>query len=233
MNEVESEYGIRILYACESGSRAWGFASDDSDYDVRFLYVHPRDWYLSVLERDDSIDLPIDENELDLGGWDLRKALRLLMKSNGALLEWLHSPIVYQEQENVVAKLRGLVPEILSPKALGAHYLGLCKKTWKGSLQADEVSAKKYLYALRSLLSARFVTDNQAIAAVDFSMLRDGVEVGAAVEERINLLVDFKKQGEESSEMPRDEILHAFIEAASLRQANRAVRGQPRRLDAG
>src|SRR6201990_2789542 len=92
--QVEAERHVRVLYACESGSRAWGFASRDSDYDVRFLYVHEPDWYLSVQDRRDVIEEPLSD-ELDVSGWELRKALRLLRKSNPPLLEWLKSPFVY------------------------------------------------------------------------------------------------------------------------------------------
>ena len=73
LTQIETDHQVRILYACESGSRAWGFASTDSDYDVRFIYVHPRDGYLSVFQGRDVIELPID-NVLDINGWDLRKA---------------------------------------------------------------------------------------------------------------------------------------------------------------
>ena len=98
LDQIEREDDVRIVYACESGSRAWGFESTDSDWDVRFIYVHPRDWYLSidVGEKRDVIERPIND-ELDISGWDLRKALKLLRKSNPPLLEWLSSPIVYKE----------------------------------------------------------------------------------------------------------------------------------------
>ena len=95
LNQLEAEYGVQILLAVESGSRAWGFASPDSDYDVRFIFWHPKDWYLSVFEQRDVIELPVDA-VLDISGWDIRKALRLLWKSNAALIEWLNSPIVYR-----------------------------------------------------------------------------------------------------------------------------------------
>lgn len=95
--EVEARQGVRILYACESGSRAWGFASPDSDYDIRFLYVQPTSRYLRVFRGNDTIEIAI-EDDLDPGGWDVRKAAGLLGKSNGALVEWLHSPIVYRAE---------------------------------------------------------------------------------------------------------------------------------------
>ncbi|MEM6906851.1 MAG: nucleotidyltransferase domain-containing protein, partial [Pseudomonadota bacterium] len=89
---IERDFGVRILFAIESGSRAWGFPSPDSDYDVRFVYVHPTDWYLSLTPGRDVIELPI-RDDLDIGGWDLRKALNLLLKPNPVMLEWLSSPI--------------------------------------------------------------------------------------------------------------------------------------------
>lgn len=99
LRAAEVEHGVRIVYACESGSRAWGFASPDSDYDVRFLYVREADWYLSfdVERRRDVIEYPITD-EIDCGGWDLRKALYLLTRTSGALMEWLNSPVRYIEE---------------------------------------------------------------------------------------------------------------------------------------
>src|SRR6188768_2678862 len=98
LKEVERQYQVKILYACESGSRAWGFASPDSDFDARFIYVHKKEHYLSIEEQRDVIELPIDE-VLDINGWELKKALRLFKKSNGPLYEWLQSPIVYMQDE--------------------------------------------------------------------------------------------------------------------------------------
>lgn len=95
VSNIEAERGVRVLYACESGSRGWGFASPDSDYDVRFIYVHPLPWYLRVSAQRDVIEVPISD-ELDINGWELRKALGLLKKGNATLIEWLDSPVVYR-----------------------------------------------------------------------------------------------------------------------------------------
>jgi predicted nucleotidyltransferase len=116
LDEIEKDHNVTIFYACESGSRAWGFPSADSDYDVRFLYLHPRDWYLAidVEEERDVIEGPISDM-LDISGWDLRKALKLLRKSNPPLLEWLSSPIIYKETLTITEKVRELVPEYYSP----------------------------------------------------------------------------------------------------------------------
>ena len=121
---IESERKVRVLYACESGSRAWGFASRDSDYDVRFVYVHVRDWYVSVDDRRDVIELPLAD-DLDISGWELRKALRLLKKSNPPLLEWLKSPIVYQSDPDFMAEFGELAAKFYSPRRCFAHYLHL------------------------------------------------------------------------------------------------------------
>jgi len=94
--KIEHEYNVVVLQAIESGSRAWGFPSPDSDYDVRFIYAHPKDWYLQLSEERDVIELPIND-ELDIAGWDLRKALNLANKGNAVVQEWMISPIVYKQ----------------------------------------------------------------------------------------------------------------------------------------
>src|SRR6266540_3954918 len=112
LDEIEANHDVRVAFCCESGSRAWGFASTDSDYDVRFIYVRRPEWYLSIdlEERRDVIETPI-EGVWDVNGWDLRKALRLLRKSNPPLFEWLQSPIVYRERSSVAAQMRSILPE--------------------------------------------------------------------------------------------------------------------------
>jgi len=211
LKQLERERGIRILYACESGSRAWGFASPDSDYDVRFIYVHAPEWYLSIHNRDETIELPL-EGELDIAGWDLRKALRLFAKSNGALLEWLHSPTVYCENDEIVPVWRSLVPDVVSPKSLAHHYLGQCKRIWLGSLQTDLVRAKHYLYALRSLLSAKWVLECRSVPPVEFARLVEQSKLSPAVIEAIAVLVASKGSGNEHLVIDLDPVLHPFIE---------------------
>jgi len=86
LEKIEKEHKVKILFAWESGSRAWGFASKDSDYDVRFIYVHEKNWYFGIDDQRDVIELPVNE-VLDVNGWDVRKALRLFRKSNAPLYE--------------------------------------------------------------------------------------------------------------------------------------------------
>jgi predicted nucleotidyltransferase len=170
LDKIEQENKIRILYACESGSRAWGFASPDSDYDIRFIFAHPRNAYVSVAGITSSIDLPMI-GDLDAGGWDMRKALGLLGKSNGALVEWLHSPIVYREDPRFLHRWREAARNVFSPRAAAAHYRGHAKQMWLGKLQGESVRAKDYLYALRASLAAQWIHEDRGIPPVPFAEL--------------------------------------------------------------
>ena len=123
LHNAEIEHDVSILYACESGSRAWGFASPDSDYDVRFIYAHKPDWYLAfnVERQRDVIEYPIVD-EIDCGGWDMRKAMHLFCRTNGALLEWFKSPIKYIERGNFASGMRSLENQAVNRTALCYHY---------------------------------------------------------------------------------------------------------------
>lgn len=127
LDALERRHRVRVLYACESGSRAWGFPSPDSDYDVRFIYVHEPEWYLRVMPQRDVIEQPISD-ALDLSGWELRKALRLLHDSNPALSEWLQSPLVYRADPQALRLLRALAPEFRSERKCRWHYLAMARK---------------------------------------------------------------------------------------------------------
>jgi predicted nucleotidyltransferase len=153
---LEHERGIRVLLAAESGSRAWGFASPDSDFDVRFVYAHPRDWYLRVFEGRDVIERMLP-GDLDLSGWDLRKALRLYTRCNVALYEWLGSPIIYREDAAFTGRLRELLPHYFQPAAALHHYLGTARTTFNDHLGGETVRLKKVFYFLRPILACRWI----------------------------------------------------------------------------
>jgi predicted nucleotidyltransferase len=168
---LEAEHNIRVLYACESGSRAWGFPSPDSDYDVRFIYVHALDWYLGLDEGPDTLNFPVDD-ELDLAGWELRKTLRLLRGSNAALFEWLQSPIVYHEALGFRAQLAPLLPPAFNLKASLHHYLGQLRRGVEEDLVGEEVRLKRLFYALRSALAARWIRERHTLLPMEFEPLR-------------------------------------------------------------
>lgn len=219
LNEIEAKHRITVLYACESGSRAWGFPSSDSDYDVRFVYVHPRDWYLSIDldRRDDTIDPPVAD-ELDLHGWDLRKALELFRTANPTLLEWIRSPIVYREDEAVMGRWRDLASDYYVPGAVGPAYRGMARSIAEQNLDAPPILHKAYLYVLRALLAVRWIERDRGPVPVEFARLVDAAAVGPELRTAIDTLLERKRTGAEMGAGPRLPVLHDFIEAEIERQ---------------
>jgi uncharacterized protein len=210
---IEADRNVRILFACESGSRAWGFASHDSDYDVRFLYLHSSDWYLSVEDRRDVIEQPIAD-DLDVSGWELRKALRLLRKSNPPLLEWLKSPIVYRSDPVFATEFGALAKQFYSPRRCFAHYLEMAFGNWRRYLRGrEEVSLKKYLYILRPLLACRWIERELGQVPMRFEQLVEAVLDEADVRAALDDLVARKRAGEELAVAPPVKELASFIDA--------------------
>ncbi|MDR1967498.1 MAG: nucleotidyltransferase domain-containing protein [Burkholderiaceae bacterium] len=222
LQAIEAHHGVSVLFACESGSRGWGFASPDSDYDVRFIYVNQLSWYLSVDPARDVIEMPIS-GDLDINGWDLRKALQLLKRSNPTLLEWLQSPIVYCQHEREVAQLRALAEASFSAVRGYHHYVSMAKKNFRGYLQGSEVRYKKYLYVLRPLLAARWVREGRGIPPIRFAELAAAVLDDGALLGDINHLLDIKMRSGESATSPRWDGIHAFIERELDEAANRII----------
>ena len=211
LDRLEVEHGFRIVYACESGSRAWGFASPDSDYDIRFLFVRPPRCYLSVVQGTEAIDLPL-VGDLDAGGWDVRKAAGLLGKSNGALVEWLHSTIVYRQAPGFLDRWRRAASEVFSPKASADHYRGLAKQMLLTKLDRPQVRAKDYLYALRATLAARWVQDGRGIPPVPFAELLCMAD--ESVRALVPGLLKHKEATAESETMQRIPHLDDFLRQA-------------------
>lgn len=210
---LEAEQDVRVLFACESGSRAWGFASHDSDYDVRFLYVHRREWYMSIESRRDVIEEPLND-ELDVSGWELRKALRLLRKSNPPLLEWMKSPVVYHHDPDFTREFEELSGMFYSPRRCFAHYLHMASGNWKGYLEGrDQVSLKKYLYVLRPLLACRWIERSLGQVPMLFQELVDAVLDECEVRLALEALLTRKRAGDELSKAAPDAVLSHFIVA--------------------
>lgn len=214
LQEIERVHDVRVLFACESGSRAWGFASPDSDYDVRFVYVHRLSWYLSVQAGRDVIELPIS-GDLDINGWELRKALGLLQQSNPTLLEWLRSPIQYVAHGHSCAQLQALATQHFSATKGWHHYRSMAQKDFRGHLMGDEVRFKKYLYVLRSLMAARWIAANAGIPPMRLASLAQAVldpVADAALIQDINALLEVKMRSDEVTTSPCWPGLSAFIE---------------------
>jgi predicted nucleotidyltransferase len=208
---IEKKEQVRILYACESGSRAWGFASRDSDYDVRFIYVHKPDWYLSIFDRREVIEQPISEL-LDVNGWDLRKALNLFRKSNPPLLEWLQSPIRYYEKYSAAEQIRQLTSSSFSPKSCMHHYLNMAKGNFREYLQGDQVKIKKYFYVLRPILAAMWIERYNTMPPIEFEILVERIlEPESELKQAVLHLLERKKAGDELNLEPKVLIINAFI----------------------
>jgi predicted nucleotidyltransferase len=190
LKEIEEKEKIRIILAVESGSRAWGFASTDSDYDVRFIYIRPKDEYLRLEKRRDVIEYPIND-ELDINGWDLDKTLKLLHDSNPTLFEWFNSPIVYKETEEA-SEIRKLFNDHFSVKKSLHLYLSMSTTNYREFIRDHElVKAKKYFYVLRPLLAARYVLRTRQIPPIEFGKLRKE-ELPHELDDVIDDLLDIK-----------------------------------------
>lgn len=163
LQSIETQYGVKILYACESGSRSWGFPSPDSDFDVRFVYAHPRDWYLSISEHKDNIQFFAQDGLLDFSGWDIRKVLKHIQKSNPSLIDWLHSPIIYQQSPDFIPAIQPLCADYFVPKSGAAHYMGLCKGMLAELSDQNRIKIKKLFYILRPLLAARWIVERGTV----------------------------------------------------------------------
>jgi uncharacterized protein len=234
---IEKEENVQILYACESGSRAWGFPSQDSDYDVRFIYIRPIDWYLSIFEKRDVIERPISDL-LDINGWDLRKALNLFRKSNPPLLEWLQSPIVYRENHSVAEQIRRISTFTFSPRSCMHHYLHMAKGNYREYLQGDLVKIKKYFYVLRPILACEWIEKHNTMPPVQFDQLVDEiVPTGSELKAVIDGLLARKRKGDELDYEPRINPINEFLEeriahyertASNMQHADG---GQDQRLD--
>ncbi|WP_026145135.1 nucleotidyltransferase domain-containing protein [Pseudomonas asplenii] len=208
---IERERNVKVLYACESGSRAWGFSSTNSDYDVRFVYVEKPDWFIQVSEARDVIERPLDD-ELDVSGWELRKTLGLLRKSNPTLLEWLDSPLVYRSEEAATRSLRELAEAFYSPPAARNHYLSMARKNFRGYLQGETVRFKKYFYVLRPLLAVRWIDSGLGRPPMTFDALLKTVDDPLLLAE-VDELLQLKRGADEAAYGPRRPALHEFIEA--------------------
>lgn len=218
---IERNHDVHILLAIESGSRAWRFPSQDSDYDVRFVYVHRMDTYLSIEPLREVIERPID-GALDINGWDLRKALRLLVQSNAVLFEWLTSPERYRETE-IASRIRSLAQESCFLPALIYHYDRMARHSFEEIVaSSDSISFKTYCYALRPSLALLWIRRYEELPPMDLPTLLSRNIVAREVQETITGLVERKAVATEQSSTPRIETLDTFIAGVLTETATRS-----------
>ena len=211
LDHIANEQSVELHYACETGSRAWGFASDDSDFDVRFIFVRPVEEYLALKPRRDVIERPIID-DLDVSGWDIFKACRLLQKSNPPLLEWLGSPTVYIENTGVAQQLRDQAREYFSARACCGHYLSMAQSSYENYVNdRDVVIRKKYLYVLRPLAGIHWMLTHDSFPPTVFADVLSDIDLSSGVRRQIELLLQDKRKNHEMGVAPASRTLDAFI----------------------
>lgn len=198
LSDIERSENVRFLFAIESGSRAWGFPSPDSDFDVRFVYAHTPDWYLRISPGRDVIELPL-EGDWDVNGWDIQKAIGLLLKPNPVLLEWLSSPIRYRWDAKACESLCAFADQHVAPVRCLTHYYHLSKRQWDRNIEReDQVKLKKYFYVLRPALAIRWVRLNpDRLPPMNFQALVNDTELPAELRIQIAELLNMKAQASE------------------------------------
>lgn len=228
LKEIELQKDVEILFAVESGSRAWGFASPDSDYDIRFIYKHKPDYYLSLWEKPDVIEF-MTEDDLDGSGWDLRKAIKLLAKSNAPLIEWLFSPIVYYANEDFVKQMQEIATECFSPIAVLHHYLGTTKNFMEVCTMA-EIKLKSYFYALRTALTGKWIIENNTFPPVAFADLLPIAPKN--IQEKILELQQIKATQDEKYLHPKEVLITDFLlETVKFNQDNAGKLGSGKKMN--
>lgn len=208
LEEIEKKENVRIIHAVESGSRAWGFASPDSDYDVRFIYIRPLEYYLKLEKTRDVIEYQLDET-LDINGWDLQKALRLLYKSNPTLFEWNNSPIVYKTTPEW-QEVRDVINNYFCSKKGIYHYLSTAKSNYREYLKTDNVKLKKYFYVIRPILACKWIIEKNSPPPMLFSELCNA-ELESYMKPYIEKLLDLKVNVPEKETGKRIDEINNYI----------------------
>ena len=233
LENLEKEKEIEILFACETGSRAWGFPSPDSDFDVRILYKHNRDWYLNLIEEKDSIESFYENGDIDISGWDIRKSLRLLWKSNPPLLERIQSPIVYKENKEFINELNLIAKTTYSPITTIHHYLSMAKKAYADIISSDQYKLKRFFYALRASIACVWLLKEEVMPPIEFGTMLNKLDIPLNIKNRIEELIKLKATISETYMHKGEQDILDFIktcinqaeeEAKNLPSSNRDMR---------
>lgn len=207
LNETEQKQKIKILYACETGSRAWGFPSPDSDYDIRFIYMHERDWYLSLSQKKDTVEHMI--GDLDITGWDLKKCLILLKKSNAPLIERFQSPIEYYSVAGFRNEFKELIENYYSATAVFYHHYSLAKKFWESIKDSGQYKLKSWFYLVRSLLSCNWIVNDKSVLPMHIEGLMKYID--EEMKTRLRALIELKSGVGEDYLHPKDKYMDNWV----------------------
>lgn len=210
--QLEHEQKCKILFAAESGSRAWGFESPDSDYDIRAIYVKPQQWYFDIHEPAHDTFEKMLPNDLDISAWELRKTLRLFASCNLALNEWLGSPIIYTMDQDFYAKIKALLPTFFNPIRATHHYLAMAQKSWDTKTPTNEITLKKLFYALRGLFCAKWSIELGTMPPTRFDDLFTSLHLPNDIATLIHTLQEQKQNAVEKALLPIPRTLRFFYE---------------------
>jgi predicted nucleotidyltransferase len=210
LKEIENNNNCKILFACESGSRAWGFPSQDSDFDIRFIFIRPVEAYLGLTETTDTINCFLP-NELDLSGWDLKKSLVNFAKSNMPLYEWLGSPIVYSDNYELSYKLKKLISTYINLKKGCYHHSSLAIKKYNEFSQKNHGSIKKLFYVLRSITAALWIIKNETNPFTSLVENLNFIDLDQTVFDKIKELIQLKETSNESDVISPDPIIIDWV----------------------
>ena len=227
LSEIEQDKGIKILFAVESGSRAWGFASPDSDYDIRFVYKQDLEAYLSLWEGKDTIEF-MTEDDLDGSGWDLKKATTLLSKTNASFLGWLFSPEVYLDKGETLKKMKALAERNFNPIA-GFHHYNSMNKGFYDQLDNDDLSIKSFFYAMRTALCANWIMKFGSIPPVLFTELYPLVD--SQTSEALDALIVRKSSADEKEVLQIPDFLKKNLKEIVDENESRKDRLTPGKVD--
>jgi predicted nucleotidyltransferase len=213
---TERDEHVHIPIAIESGSRAWGFPSPDSDYDCRFVFVRRRDDYRSLWQPRDVIETPLDAI-YDVAGWDLGKLIKLMIKGNAVAIEWLTSPIRYRFDQGIANRLLGLARDVTDRAAVRRHYYNLAKASWTPlDREKVDVPLKKLLYALRPVVALTWLDRHpgEVVAPMAFAQSLDAIDLAPALRAEIDALVERKLASAELGRGPIPPAIAALIDTA-------------------
>ncbi len=211
LGDLEQKYNIRILFAVESGSRAWRIESKDSDYDIRFVYVRDKKDYLKIHPPRDVIDKT--DGIYDFVGFDLYKFIRLLNSSNPSVIEWLNCDIIYTEDGWSKEHLKKIMNKHFNPISLYYHYKSMCKNNYLNYLKSEKLMThKKYLYAMRGLVNAKYVEQYLEVPPIRFKETVEKVSLPKDVKDKLWEVIEIKEQGGEKDIISHIHEFESYIE---------------------
>jgi len=210
--QSQDKHQVKIPLAIESGSRGWGLAAHDADYDCRFIYVHTKDWYLSVMDKKDYIECASD-TVFDINGWDLKKFLIHIMKSNAVASEWLSSNTVYIKDESVAKPLQDLAAAFFNPIAASYHYLSTAKNKISEILASEDANIKKYFYALRPLANLQYIRQYKKMPPMEYEKTLLAIGIPAHITMAINEMLAIKRKSSEWHLIPRNEEIVTYMQS--------------------